>query len=133
MHTPRDPTTNQHKGVAYVTFRRPSDALAAYEALDRKPFQGRLLHILGAVDRTGRVEEGEGKKSLKEEKATKKKAAAGKDFNWSMLYMNVGSLLYSSLNVTHGTVERRCCILHRGSNEDREVRHPQPGVRGRRQ
>jgi len=62
--------------------------LAAYEALDKKSFQGRLLHILGAVDMQGKVEV-EGKRGLKDEKAAKRKAAAGKEFNWSMLYMNV--------------------------------------------
>jgi multiple RNA-binding domain-containing protein 1 len=67
--------------------------LAAYEALDGNPFQGRLLHVLAAVDRKSKfqVEEGEGKKkTLKEERAAKRKATAGKEFNWSMLYMNVG-------------------------------------------
>ena len=66
--------------------------MAAYEALDKKSFQGRLLHILGAVDRKGKFEvvDGDGKKkTVKDEKAAKRKAAAGKEFNWSMLYMNV--------------------------------------------
>lgn len=71
---------------------QPTAALAAYETLDRKSFQGRLLHILGAVDRKGNiaVEDADGKKkSLKDERGEKKKATAGKEFNWSMLYMNV--------------------------------------------
>jgi len=66
--------------------------LSAYEALDKRSFQGRLLHILAAVDRKGKPEvvEGEGRhKSLKEEKNSKRKAMAGQEFNWSMLYMNV--------------------------------------------
>lgn len=66
--------------------------MAAYEALDKKSFQGRLLHILAAVDRKGKFEvvDGDGKKkTVKDEKAAKRKAAAGKEFNWSMLYMNV--------------------------------------------
>jgi len=66
--------------------------VAAYEALDKKSFQGRLLHILAAVDRKGKFEvvDGDGKKkTVKDEKAAKRKAAAGKEFNWSMLYMNV--------------------------------------------
>lgn len=77
--------------MAYVTFAQPTCALAAYETLDRKAFQGRLLHVLAAVDRKGkvRVEEREGKKSLKDEKENKRKAVAGREFNWSMLYMNV--------------------------------------------
>ena len=80
------------KGLAYITFSQPSSALAAYEALDKRSFQGRLLHILAAVDRKNKSEaiEGEGQaKTLKNEKNAKRKANAGKEFNWSMLYMNV--------------------------------------------
>jgi hypothetical protein len=77
-----------------VTYVQPTSALAAYEALDRKSFQGRLLHILAAVDRKGRIQvgEGEAKKTLKDERNLKRKATAGKEFNWSMLYMNVRRL-----------------------------------------
>lgn len=92
IHMPLDATTKQPKGLAYVSFVQPANALQAYEALDRKSFQGRLLHILAAVDRKGKVEveDGDGrKKTLKEEKNQKRKANAGKEFNWSMLYMNV--------------------------------------------
>ena len=48
--------------------------------------------MLAAVDRKGKlqVEEGEGrKKTVKDEKEGKRKAMAGKEFNWAMLYMNV--------------------------------------------
>ncbi len=50
------------------------------------------MHILGAVDRKGNVpvEEVHGKKkTLKDERNDKRKSTAGKEFNWSMLYMNV--------------------------------------------
>jgi multiple RNA-binding domain-containing protein 1 len=75
-----------------VSFSKPTCAVTAYEALDKRSFQGRLLHILPAVDRKGnfQIEEGEGrKKTVKDEKNMKRKATAGKEFNWSMLYMNV--------------------------------------------
>lgn len=79
--------------MAYITFASSESALAAYESLDKKSFQGRLLHILGAVDRKGstRVEDVEAKKTVKGEKDGKRKANAGKEFNWGMLYMNVSS------------------------------------------
>jgi multiple RNA-binding domain-containing protein 1 len=92
VHIPLDSVTKQVKGVAYVTFGQPSSAITAYEALDRRSFQGRLLHILGAVDRKGnpQIEDGEGrKKTVKDEKLAKRRAMSGKEFNWSMLYMNV--------------------------------------------
>ena len=94
-----DSATKQRKGLAYITFAQSTQALAAYEALDKKSFQGRLLHILAAVDRKGRFEavEGDGKKkSVKDEQHAKRKAMAGKDFNWSMLYMNVGTPCFES-------------------------------------
>lgn len=88
---PIDRTTKEPKGVAYIAFASSSSALSAYESLDKKSFQGRLLHILGAVDQKGtiRVEDGEAKKTVKGEKDVKRKAGAGKEFNWGMLYMNV--------------------------------------------
>ncbi|KAF9484770.1 RNA-binding domain-containing protein [Pholiota conissans] len=104
VHAPLDHVTKQHKGLAYVTFAQPTSALAAYEALDRRSFQGRLLHILAAVDRKGKVEvEADGKKkSVKDEKHAKRKAMAGKEFNWSMLYMNsdaVASSIADRMNI----------------------------------
>ncbi|EPQ55616.1 hypothetical protein GLOTRDRAFT_75766 [Gloeophyllum trabeum ATCC 11539] len=98
VHLPLDTSTKQPKGFAYVSFAQPTSAVAAYEALDGRSFQGRLLHILAAVDRKGKVqvEEGEGKKkSVKDEKEEKRKALAGKGFNWSMLYMNSDAVVSS--------------------------------------
>ncbi|KAF5353507.1 hypothetical protein D9756_007972 [Leucocoprinus leucothites] len=91
VHIPLDPLSKQSKGLAYVTYATGADAYSAYDALDKKSFQGRLLHILPAQDRsnTYQIEEGEGhKKTVKGEREAKRKAMAGKEFNWSMLYMN---------------------------------------------
>lgn len=88
----------------------------AYEALDKKSFQGRLLHILAAVDRKGKfqVEEGEGRKSLKDERNAKRKATAGREFNWSMLYMNVGRVPLMKSSFSQLTLSRcRVTLLHR--------------------
>lgn len=89
VHIPLDPVSRQSKGLAYVTFVQPSSALSAHEALDKKSFQGRLLHILPAVDRKGKPEGLDGKLSIKADRKAKRKATAGGEFNWSMLYMNV--------------------------------------------
>lgn len=75
-----------------MTFAKAADAVTAYEVLDKTSFQGRIVHILPAVDRKGKfeVKEGEGaKRSVKDENNAQRKATAGKEFNWSMLYMNV--------------------------------------------
>ncbi|KAI0656208.1 hypothetical protein C8Q70DRAFT_1012681 [Cubamyces menziesii] len=98
VHLVLDSSTKQSKGLAYVTFAKPDYALAAYEALDKTSFQGRLLHILPAVDRKGKAAEteGEGKKrTLKQDREAKRKAVAGKEFNWAMLYMNSDAVVSS--------------------------------------
>ncbi|KAI0298964.1 hypothetical protein B0F90DRAFT_1810726 [Multifurca ochricompacta] len=85
------------KGLAFVTYARPQDALVAFKALDKKPFQGRLLHIIGAVGRNNAAStDGGGKpKTLKEQRNEKRKVFAGKEFSWSMLYMNSDAVLSS--------------------------------------
>ncbi|KAI0083601.1 hypothetical protein BDY19DRAFT_998446 [Irpex rosettiformis] len=97
VHIPLDPATKAPKGMAYVTFADPSNAVAAYRTLDKKSFQGRLLHILPAIDRKGNisVEQAGKPKTVKEEKEAKRKAVAGKAFNWAMLYMNSDAVLSS--------------------------------------
>ncbi|KAH0834129.1 hypothetical protein J3R83DRAFT_11419 [Lanmaoa asiatica] len=98
VHIPLDPGSRQSKGLAYVTFAQSSSALAAYEGLDKKSFQGRLLHILPAVDRKGKPEAldtGDKKVSIKDERKVKRKATSGREFNWSMLYMNSDSVVSS--------------------------------------
>ncbi|KJA26549.1 hypothetical protein HYPSUDRAFT_198832 [Hypholoma sublateritium FD-334 SS-4] len=109
IHIPVDSTTKLQKGLAYVTFVQAANAVAAYEALDRRSFQGRLLHILAAVDRRGNAEvEVEGaRKTLKDEKHAKRKAMAGKEFNWSMLYMNsdaVASSIADRMNISKSDI-----------------------------
>jgi len=84
--------TKGPKGLAFVTYDRPQDALVAFEALNGKPFQGRLLHIIGAVNQnnsTATTDRAGNPKSLKEQRSEKRRAAAGKEFSWGMLYMNV--------------------------------------------
>ncbi|KAH9176126.1 hypothetical protein EDB89DRAFT_1903300 [Lactarius sanguifluus] len=98
IHIPVDSVTKESKGLAFVTYTQSLDALVAFRALDKKPFQGRLLHIIGAVDKRdgAATTEGTGKsKTLKEQRNEKRKAAAGKGFNWSMLYMNSDAVLSS--------------------------------------
>ncbi|KAI0297982.1 hypothetical protein BC826DRAFT_1103303 [Russula brevipes] len=98
VHIPIDSVTKGSKGLAFVTYVRPQDALAAFGALDKKPFQGRLLHIIGAVDRNNNsttTDRGGKPKSLKEQRCEKRRSAAGKEFNWGMLYMNSDAVLSS--------------------------------------
>lgn len=92
IHIPIDSVTKVSKGLAFVTYARPEDALVAFRALDKKPFQGRLLHVIGAVDRNNSAamsDRRDNPKRLKEQRTEKRKTSAGKEFNWGMLYMNV--------------------------------------------
>ncbi len=43
--------TRNSRGIAYVQFVKPRDAVAAQAALDSSSFQGRLLHVLPASQR----------------------------------------------------------------------------------
>ncbi|GAC98704.1 RNA recognition motif containing protein [Pseudozyma hubeiensis SY62] len=89
VHIPLDKQTKASKGLAFVSFSDPSHALAAYRAKDGSTFQGRLLHLLPAVNKDATAET-DSKKSatLKQARAEQKKQDAAKDFNWSMLYMS---------------------------------------------
>lgn len=130
VYIPLDANSRTSKGLAYVTFVDPTNAVAAYEALDKTSFQGRLLHILGAVNRKGKieVEEAGKKRNLKEDRDAKRKLTAGKEFNWGMLYMNVRTIPseYISLYLFLVSIERRSCFLRGRSYEPLEGGHPQP-------
>lgn len=110
-----DSVTKQSKGLAYVKFKHSSSALSAYDTLDKKSFQGRLLHILPAVDRKGKLEgmEEAGTKSLKDARHAKRKAVAGRDFNWSMLYMNVRQALVIQPVTSRSLIYLACRISER--------------------
>ena len=48
-----DPSTGASKGLAYISYENPEDAAKALADADGTSFQGRLLHILPAVERVG--------------------------------------------------------------------------------
>jgi multiple RNA-binding domain-containing protein 1 len=80
------------KGFAYIRYHDPEHAITAFDAMDGASFQGRLLHILPAVDRQGQNKTDDTdprKRTLKEDRGQKRKETSGKDFNWAILYMNV--------------------------------------------
>ena len=99
MHIPLDPVTKTTKGLGFVTFLDPQNALRAFEELDKTSLLGRLIHILPAAEKRRDGVQGveeidtSGKKSLKSEREKKRKETSNKEFNWSMLYMNVSTTL----------------------------------------
>ena len=45
--------TKRLRGIAYIKYLLPEDAVAAYRALDMNAFQGRLMHVLPAKKKPG--------------------------------------------------------------------------------
>ncbi|KAI9727396.1 MAG: Multiple RNA-binding domain-containing protein 1 [Cirrosporium novae-zelandiae] len=91
VHVPKDLTKGQNKGIAFVQFGEPSAAVEAYQSLDGKDFEGRLLHIRPAAAKreNGLDEFALSKLPLKKQKEIeRKKGATTSTFNWNHMYMN---------------------------------------------
>ncbi|KAF2139999.1 uncharacterized protein K452DRAFT_327905 [Aplosporella prunicola CBS 121167] len=98
VHVPLDSKSGKGKGFAYVLFQDPEDAVSAFEALDGRIFQGRLLHILpGAAKRENKLDEFTiSKLPLKQQRQIQRKSeAATSTFNWNSLYMNADAVISS--------------------------------------
>ena len=80
-----------------MLYKAPADAVEAYKSLDRREFQGRLLHIIPATPkRENKLDEyAISKLPLKKQRELKRKAtAASSTFSWNSLYMNVNKPLF---------------------------------------
>ncbi|OAA44522.1 Nucleotide-binding, alpha-beta plait [Beauveria brongniartii RCEF 3172] len=79
------------KGFAMLLFTKPSDAVAAFHALDGATFQGRIIHIIPA---DAKREHGVDDFSLsnlplkQQNLIRRKKEASSTTFNWNSLYMS---------------------------------------------
>ena len=92
MHLPIDPRSGKNKGFAHVQYKEPEAATKALQILDRKPFQGRLLHLMPGNTKTETTfdEFALSKLPLKKQQHIKRKVdAALSIFNWNSMYMNV--------------------------------------------
>lgn len=82
--------SNNNRGICFVLFISPDDAVKAFQA-DHSSFQGRILHVLPAsAKRDHNLDEyALSKLPLKQQNLIKKKAkAAVSRFNWNSLYMS---------------------------------------------
>ena len=72
----------------------------AYRAMDKKVFQGRLLHIIAGTAKRGiKLDEfAIAKLPLKKQLELKRKATSTNSFNWNSMYMNVRLLLVPMLS-----------------------------------
>ncbi|KAJ6780769.1 hypothetical protein PWT90_10112 [Aphanocladium album] len=77
------------KGFAMMLFTKPSDAVAAFHALDGATFQGRIIHIIPADAKREQDEFALSNLPLKKQNLIRrKKEAASTTFNWNSLYMS---------------------------------------------
>ena len=83
------------RGLAYVAYGTPSEALRAYECMDGAAFHGRVLHILPANTAPDRgltsrdVTTNRATSAYALRKVQKRSAEVDRDFNWSSLYLDV--------------------------------------------
>ncbi|KAJ5084814.1 hypothetical protein NUU61_009393 [Penicillium alfredii] len=98
IHIAFDTRATTSKGFAYVQYADADAAVDAYQALDGKHFQGRLLHILPAsAKKTYKIDEYElSKLPLKKQKQIKRRMdASSSTFSWNSLYMNTDAVMSS--------------------------------------
>ncbi|KAJ5455344.1 hypothetical protein N7475_010465 [Penicillium sp. IBT 31633x] len=98
IHVAFDTRSTTSKGFAYVQYSDADAAIEAYQTLDGKHFQGRLLHILPAsAKKTYKIDEYElSKLPLKKQKEIKRKQnASSSTFSWNSLYMNADAVMSS--------------------------------------
>ncbi|KAI7872194.1 hypothetical protein BDF14DRAFT_1757779 [Spinellus fusiger] len=101
IHLPIAKDTKRSKGFAYILYLMPEHAIRAYESLDMKFFQGRLLHVLPSKEKPAPKEDeffgpnGTKLSSVKKEKEKKRRNLATNDFNWNSLYMSSDAIAAS--------------------------------------
>jgi RNA recognition motif-containing protein len=100
-----------------VQYTDADAAIDAYQTLDGKHFQGRLLHILPAsAKKTYKIDEYElSKLPLKKQREIKRKQnAGGSSFSWNSLYMNVSLPFTAHRNIETNFNTGRCCDVISG-------------------
>lgn len=98
VHVPIDYQSRKNRGFAYVQCQDAEAAGKAFQELDGKTFQGRLLHVIysAAKRQYGLDEIAISKLPLKKQQQIKRKAeAASSTFNWNSMYMNADAVVSS--------------------------------------
>lgn len=98
IHLVKDSRTSSSKGTAFIQFAENHQAEAALQKADGTTFQGRLLHIIPAMDKRDKgISDFEiSQMPLKKQKAVRRKLDATKQtFSWNSLYMNPDAVLSS--------------------------------------
>ncbi|KAL6531967.1 hypothetical protein OROGR_013937 [Orobanche gracilis] len=94
VHLVIDKDTKRSKGIVYIRYSSPEFAARAVEKLDNLTFQGRLLHVMPAIQRPSNKEENnvskvQNSKTLKQRREEQRKAAeaSGDTRAWNSLFM----------------------------------------------
>jgi multiple RNA-binding domain-containing protein 1 len=98
VHVPISKDTKQSRGIAYVLYLVPQDAVKALTNLDGTIFQGRLLHILPAKENTQKdIKETDEdaqfyRTQFQKKKNEKMQNLAQNDVNWNTLFMRADAV-----------------------------------------
>ncbi|KAL6499990.1 hypothetical protein OROGR_027900 [Orobanche gracilis] len=96
VHLVVDKDTKRSKGIGYIRYSDPEFAARAIEKLDNFSFEGRLLHVMPAIQRPSNKEEirnnvskVQSSKTLKQRREEERKAAeaSGDTRAWNSLFM----------------------------------------------
>ncbi|XP_058728754.1 multiple RNA-binding domain-containing protein 1-like isoform X2 [Vicia villosa] len=100
VHLVVDKETNRSKGRAYIHFTAPDSAARALQESDNSIFQGRLLHVMPAIQRPSsnekkNVSKDQGTKTLKQRRQQERKAseASGDTRAWNSLFMRPDTIV----------------------------------------
>lgn len=103
VYLPLDPVLKKHKGFAFVTFVFPEHAVTAMKELDKKIFQGRLLHILPGESKPDRMNHLNHLSSFRARKEEELKEQAKKPATWNTLFLGANAaaeIIAEKFNVT---------------------------------
>lgn len=93
-----DTVRGHSKGFAFLLYADPEDAIKAYTEMDRKIFQGRLVHIIPAAEKKDNKldEYAISQLPLKQQQKLKRKMeSATATHKWNPLYMNMDDVMSS--------------------------------------
>ncbi|KAJ1377532.1 RNA-binding domain superfamily, partial [Sesbania bispinosa] len=100
VHLVVDKNTKQPKGIAYIHFSDPEFAARALKMLDGSIFQGRLLHVMPAIQRPSNnkdnnVSKNKKSQTFKQHREEKRKAAeaTGDTKAWNSLFMRRDTIM----------------------------------------
>ncbi|KAK7385142.1 hypothetical protein VNO78_30854 [Psophocarpus tetragonolobus] len=100
VHLVVDKDTKRSKGIAYILYTTPEFADRALKQLDNSIFQGRLLHVMPALQKPSANQENnvlkdQNSKTLKQQREEKRKAdeASGDTRAWNSLFMRPDTIV----------------------------------------